>query len=128
PELDKGTIQSLFGPINFIVSLIFYALVFFFALFMYFILYTVVRNIMQARKKDFAIFRSIGANQSKLGWLVIFEQLIVMMISFAIAMIILSSISYSNFVVNKLLSILTMTDYMIIFLTFTYLTLWLARR
>ena len=42
---------------------------------------------MASRKKDFAIFRSIGTNKSALAKMVVLEQVIMNMIGFVITMI-----------------------------------------
>ena len=128
PKNEKDALSNLFAPINFLFSLFFYAFIFFFALFLYFILYAVMKNVMSSRRKDFAIFRSIGTNESKLGMLVIFEQLFMMIISFIISLIVLNLLSrnFSNF--NFILETLLPIDYVVLFLTFTYLSIWLARR
>src|SRR5690606_26439382 len=128
PALEQNAIQALFAPINFLISLFFYTLIYGFALFLYFILYSVMKNVMSSRRKDFAIFRSIGTNESKLGMLVIFEQLFMMIISFIISLIVLNLLSrnFSNF--NFILETLLPIDYVVLFLTFTYLSIWLARR
>ncbi len=128
PENEKDALSNLFAPLNFLFSLFFYAFIFFFALFLYFILYAVMKNVMSSRRKDFAIFRSIGTNESKLGMLVIFEQLFMMIISFIISLIVLNLLSrnFSNF--NFILETLLPIDYVVLFLTFTYLSIWLARR
>ena len=128
PALEQSAIAGLFAPLNFLVSLFFYILIYAFALFLYFILYSVMKNVMSSRKKDFAIFRSIGTNESKLGLLVIFEQVYMMIISFIISMIVLNILSYSNYSMNLILQRLLPTDYLVLFITFTYLSIWLARR
>lgn len=128
PALEQNAIQALFAPINFLISLFFYTLIYGFALFLYFILYSVMKNVMSSRKKDFAIFRSIGTNESKLGLLVIFEQVYMMVISFIVSMIVINILSYSNYSMNLILQRLLPFDYVILFLTFTYLSIWLARR
>lgn len=87
-----------------------------------------MKNVMSSRKKDFAIFRSIGTNESKLGLLVIFEQVYMMVISFIVSMIVINILSYSNYSMNLILQRLLPFDYVILFLTFTYLSIWLARR
>lgn len=128
PALEQNSIQALFAPINFLISLFFYTLIYGFALFLYFILYSVIKNVMSSRTKDFAIFRSIGTNESKLGLLVIFEQVYMMVISFIVSMIVINILSYSNYSMNLILQRLLPFDYVILFLTFTYLSIWLARR
>lgn len=128
PELNRDAIQQLFAPLNFLLSLFYYILIYFFAIFLYFILFSVMKNVMNSRKKDFAIFRSIGANESKLGLLVIFEQLLMMIVSFLISMIVIMIIRYYDFSTNLVMEQMLISDYIILFLTFTYLSIWLARR
>ncbi len=128
PSQQQDQISRLFAPLNFIVSLFFYVIIYLFAIFLYFILFSVMKNVMSSRKKDFAIFRSIGTNESKLGMLVIFEQIYMMIISFMISMIVINVLSYSNYTMYLILQRLLVVDYVVLFLTFTYLSIWLARR
>lgn len=128
PSQQQDQISRLFAPLNFIVSLFFYVIIYLFAIFLYFILFSVMKNVMSSRKKDFAIFRSIGTNESKLGMLVIFEQIYMMIISFMISMIVINVLSYSNYTMYLILQRLLPVDYVVLFLTFTYLSVWLARR
>lgn len=128
PRLNRDAVSQLFAPLNLIISLFYYVLVYFFGIFFYFILFSVMKNVMSSRKKDFAIFRSIGANESKLGMLVILEQLYLMFLSFIISMVIITVIRYYDFSTNFIMQQMTFTDYIILLITFTYLSTWLARR
>ena len=51
---------------------------------LYFITYITLKNTMQARKKDYIIFRSIGASKSDLYRMTIYELMMVFMIAFVI--------------------------------------------
>ncbi|WP_162146821.1 ABC transporter ATP-binding protein [Acholeplasma granularum] len=128
PNEEADIVKKILAPLYFLFSLLFYSFIYLFALFLYFILYSVMKNVMNSRKKDFAIFRSIGTNEGKLGLLVIFEQLYMVLIAFIIAMITLNIISYYDYSMNVILEQITIIDYIVLLLTFTYLSFWLARR
>ena len=128
PTLNEGPLGSVFGPINFLLSLVYYAIIVGMGIFLYFILFLVLRNVMESRRKDFAIYRSIGAHQSNLGWLVLIEQFILTTISFFLSLMFYSIFSRYDYNLYLTLSNVTKLDYLIIFLTLTYLSSWLARR
>ena len=101
---------------------------FFNILFLYAILGLVIRNSMQARKKDFAIFRSIGANQKVIGSLVILQQLIVSILAF-IGLLIIVSLLYF-FLPTKYFDFRLIRWYhlVILFAAFMSFSTWLGSR
>ncbi len=128
PENESDAISNLFKPFNFLFSLFFYAVIVAMGLFLYFLLFLVLRNVMESRRKDFAIYRSIGAHQTNLGWLVIIEQLILTISAFLISMLFFVIGSRFNYSLYIMLSHIKYFDYIIILLTLTYFSTWLARR
>jgi len=67
-------------------------LLIFFLVIIYFISYLVLRNIQVSKKKDYLVFRSIGANKSDLNKLTIFE----LVMSAILAYIIVFTLFYFN--------------------------------
>ena len=67
-------------------------LLIFFLVIIYFISYLVLRNIQVSKKKDYLVFRSIGANRRDLNRITIFE----LMFSSLIAYVITYTIFYIN--------------------------------
>jgi ABC-type lipoprotein export system ATPase subunit len=82
-DLYGGFDMGIFGRIMLTFS------VFFLLIAMYFLTYVSLRNIMRARKKDYVIYRSIGATQKDLNHVTIFEQVIIFMIAFIVVYILL---------------------------------------
>src|SRR5690606_13270745 len=103
-------------------------LAFIVALFLFMILHAVFKNVMHARKKDFAVYRAIGANQSKLGILVIVEQIFMMIMSIIINFVIISLIVQSDYFYQMVFREITFNDYLIMFATFIFFSVWLGLR
>ena len=91
-------------------------------------IHAVTKNMMNSRKKDFSIFRSVGAHESTLSVLVILEQILLSIIGLALSVFILNMIVL--FVPDHGLTIeyMGVTDYMILVLSITLLGLWLGLR
>lgn len=87
--------------------------------FLYFILHAVTKNVMSARQKDFAIYRSIGANRTDLGKLVIIEQIILSLLALSIVIVLFNILAYNNLAIAAIVDYLTFSDYIILFIIFT---------
>jgi len=87
--------------------------------FLYFILHAVTKNVMSARQKDFAIYRSIGANRTDLGKLVIIEQIILSIVALIIVMLLFNILAYNNLTIAAIVDYLTLIDYITLFIIFT---------
>lgn len=87
--------------------------------FLYTILHVVTKNIMSSRQKDFAIYRSIGANKSSLGQLVILEQVILSLSSLAIVIVLLRIIGYFNMYIGSIVDYLLWSDFLFLLIIFT---------
>lgn len=87
--------------------------------FLYTILHSVTKNVMKSRQKDFAIYRSIGANRRDLGKLVIIEQVILSLLALIIVMIIFNLVSSFVLGIAAIISYLTLSDYLLLFIIFT---------
>ena len=99
-----------------------------FGLFLYSIVHAVTRNVMNARKKDFAIFRSIGANQSMLARLVILEQVLMSMTGFVITIIVLNILANNITYIGTTIQYMETRDYVILFTAFILFGAWLGLR
>lgn len=99
-----------------------------FGLFLYSIVHAVTKNVMNARKKDFAIFRSIGANKSTLAQLVVLEQVIMSTVGFIITMIIINLISSNITLIAADIQYMQVRDYMILLGAFMLFGAWLGLR
>jgi len=108
-----------------LVALVFLSL---FGMFLYSIVHAVTRNVMNSRKKDFAIYRSIGANKSSLARLVVLEQVIISIAGFIITIIILNILSGNISIIKTTIQYMETQDYAILLGAFTLLGVWLGLR
>ena len=99
-----------------------------FGLFLYSIIHAVTKNVMNARKKDFAIFRSIGANKTTLAQLVVLEQIIISTVGFIITMIIINLISTNITLIAADIQYMRLRDYIILLAAFMFFGAWLGLR
>jgi ABC-type antimicrobial peptide transport system permease subunit len=83
---------------------------------LYLIFHAVTKNVMNARKKDFAIFRSIGTNKIVLARLVLVEQIIVSLIGFSISMIILTLVRNNVTFIRSALIYMELFDFILLVL------------
>ena len=97
-------------------------------MFLYSIVHAVTKNVMNARKKDFAIYRSIGANQTTLARLVIIEQVIMSVAGFFITMIILNILSSQIYSIRTAIKYMEIKDYAILLIAFMLFGAWLGLR
>ncbi|MDY0210570.1 MAG: ABC transporter ATP-binding protein/permease [Acholeplasma sp.] len=100
---------------------------FFLALFIYIILNLVLKSIIQSRKKDFVIFRSIGASQIDLKRMLMLEQVVYVSIGFVLMFIPLI-IMNQRIDVFKVLEHLKFRSYLIIYGAFLLILLMIARK
>lgn len=86
--------------------------------FLYTILHAVTKNVMSARQKDFAIYRSIGANRQDLGKLVIIEQIILSLTALIIVMIAFNILASNIVAIAVVIDYLIFFDYILLFIIF----------
>jgi putative ABC transport system permease protein len=112
----------------FILAIVAVIILLILGLFLYAVIHAVTKNMMNARKKDFSIFRSVGAHESTLSMLVIIEQILLSMIGLILSILILNAIVM--FVPDHGLTIeyMGVSDYIILVLAITLLGLWLGLR
>lgn len=112
----------------FIQKLLSGVLLFFVGMFLYSIVHAVSKNVMAARKKDFAIFRSIGTNQKVLAVMVVLEQVISNMFGFIITLIALFFLKNYIAAFRSTLPYMKVSDYFILAFIFLILGIWLGLR
>jgi hypothetical protein len=96
---------------------------------MYFITYFVLRNIQTSKKKDYLIFRSIGASKSSLNKVSLIELFVNMLFSYIVVITILylNSIFYVVKDIANLFSYYTVGNYVFLFILLMALSLLLGR-
>jgi putative ABC transport system permease protein len=97
-------------------------------MFLYTIVHAVTRNVMNSRKKDFAIYRSIGANQTLLAKLVVLEQVMLSLVGFAISFAILTFLRTYITIIRSSLIYMRFQDYFILVFAFMTFGAWLGLR
>jgi putative ABC transport system permease protein len=112
----------------FILAIVAVIILLILGLFLYAVIHAVTKNMMNARKKDFSIFRSVGAHESTLSMLVIIEQILLSIIGLILSIVMLNAIVM--FIPDHGLTIeyMGVTDYIILVLAITLLGLWLGLR
>ena len=83
---------------------------------------------MNARKKDFAIYRSIGANKQSLARLVVIEQVMMSTTGFIITIILLNIISSNVGFIKSSIQYMENKDYVILLAAFMLFGAWLGLR
>ena len=99
-----------------------------FGMFLYSIVHAVTKNVMIARKRDFAIFRSVGTNQTTLGRLVVIEQVIMNVVAFVITIIGIQILSANVSIIRSALTYMEISDYVILLVAFAFFGFWLGLR
>jgi ABC-type lipoprotein export system ATPase subunit len=118
----------MFEFILFINKLLSGVFLMFFGLFLYSIVHAVSKNVMANRKKDFAIYRSIGANQSSLAKLVVIEQVLINLIAFVLTVSLLQILKNYVTVFQNVIPYMRIRDYLLLLLVFLLYGLWLGLR
>lgn len=116
------------GAIVFIIGLFTGVLMIIMGLLLYSIVHAVSKNIMKSRKKDFAIFRSIGTNRTTLAKLVVIEQVIIAGISSVIMLVSLFLLGANLPSVYKNIQYMELSDYVLLIVIFLLFGAWLGLR
>ena len=99
-----------------------------FGIFLYSIVHAVTKNVMVARKRDFAIFRSVGTSQTTLGRLVVLEQVIMNIVAFLITVVIIQILGANISLIRAALTYMEIKDYIILLTAFALFGAWLGIR
>lgn len=114
---------ALIGTIGFGIQLLFLMVV------IYFISYVVLRNIQNAKKKDFLIFRSIGASKKDLHRVTIIELVYTFLFAFVLVMIFfIVNEFYQIWIIPQYLRYFTVGSYIVLTLLLSALAIFLGRR
>ena len=125
PANIKEAIRPVLVFLQTIVAILVIGLV---GTFLYTILHAVSKNVMSARQKDFAIYRSIGANRKDLGKLVIVEQVILSLLALVIVILIFNILAFNILQIAAVVDYLTFSDYILLFIIFTIFGIMLGTR
>ncbi len=99
-----------------------------FGMFLYSIVHAVTKNVMAARKRDFAIFRSVGTSETTLGRLVVLEQIIMNVVAFVIVVVGIQILRANVSLIRAELSYMELQDYIILLVAFALFGAWLGLR
>jgi ABC-type lipoprotein export system ATPase subunit len=116
------------GALVFILGLFTGILLILMGLLLYSIVHAVSKNIMKSRKKDFAIFRSIGTNQSTLAKLVVLEQMMIALIASIIMLLALQFLGRNVPSIYRNIQYMEVADYAILMTIFLLFGAWLGLR
>ena len=94
----------------------------------YFISYIVLRNIQESKKKDYLIFRSIGASKNDLNNITIIELLFTSAFAYTFTMILFAINERLNLSIPRYLRYFTVGSYIFIFFLLVAISLLLGRR
>lgn len=85
--------------------------------------YNILKNMMQARNKDFAVYRSIGISENEVGVMILIEQLFIALVAFIITFISLQIFSLFSLTAHRTSRALKLSDYLIISIVFSLFSL-----
>lgn len=94
----------------------------------YFISYVVLKNVQNSKKKDYLIFRSIGASKKDLNRVTILELFITTIIAYIITMALLFVNEFFDTYIPQYLRYFTVGSYLFIFFLLSILALLLGNR
>lgn len=100
-----------------------YASILFVAMFMFTLLRFVFKNMVATRRKDFAIFRSVGANQKFLSFLVVLEQVIQILIGTALTFIVVFILVLTSDRIETIMKYISVLDVLVVFAIFSFMTI-----
>ncbi|PAT02028.1 hypothetical protein CI105_03975 [Candidatus Izimaplasma bacterium ZiA1] len=103
-QLGLGIIMQIWLSIIMIVLLVI----------IYFITYMVLKNVQSSKRKDYVIFRSIGATKKDLNLVTIIELISILLIGFVLTFILLNIIGIYVSQINVFMRIYTFKNYLAI--------------
>jgi ABC-type lipoprotein release transport system permease subunit len=118
--LTQETDTSSFG---YVLTVLAYLLIFVVGLLMLLLLRLIFKNMVQTRRKDFAIYRSIGASKKFLSRLIFFEQVLQIVIGTVLTGLLTLILVLSVLQIQNSLRYIEPFDIAIVFLVFSYMTL-----
>ncbi|MBU1094761.1 MAG: ABC transporter ATP-binding protein/permease [Firmicutes bacterium] len=95
---------------------------------LYSIVHAVTKNVMQSRKKDFSIFRSIGTSKTTLARLVVLEQVSIAAISATLMLTVLFFLGQNVPAIYSMIQYMEISNYITLILFFLFFGGWLGLR
>lgn len=124
-----SSVEDQFSQIFSIVTTIYLGFILgFLMLVIYFISYIVLKNVQNSKKKDYVIFRSIGASKRDLNRVTILELLLTTIIAYALTFGGLVVNEQYNTFIPRYLRYFTIESYIFVFFLLAVLALLLGRR
>ncbi len=97
-------------------------------LLLYSIVHAVTKNVMQSRKKDFSIFRSIGTTKTTLARLVVLEQVSIAALSATLMLTVIYILGQYIPAIYGMIQYMELTNYITLILFFLFFGGWLGLR
>jgi len=97
-------------------------------LLLYSIVHAVTKNVMQSRKKDFSIFRSIGTSKTTLARLVVLEQISIAGLSAILMLTVLYFLGQNVQAIYAMIQYMEISNYITLILFFLFFGGWLGLR
>jgi len=118
----EALVQNLdYSAFGYVLKVGAYLLIFVVGIFLLMLLRVVFKNMVQKRRKDFAIFRSIGASQKFLGRMIFIEQALHIIFGSLLTLIILIISVISIPSVQTSIRYITAIDMAVVFIVFSYM-------
>lgn len=116
--ITANTSTSSFGLL---LSFASYVAVLLVAILMFTLLKFVFKNMILTRQKDFAVFRSVGANQSFISLLVVLEQVVQILIGTVLTVIIVFILVISVEQIENIMKYISFLDILVVFTIFSFM-------
>lgn len=87
------------------------------------IVYQILKNIMESRKKDFSVYRSVGINETEVSLMILFEQLLISLIASIILIFTFNLLANQSPFFYNIIRNLNFNTYFIIVVIFAYFSL-----
>lgn len=85
--------------------------------------YNVLKNTMQSRNKDFAVYRSVGVSEKEVALMIVIEQMFISLMAYAFLVISLKVLSKIFLGIYKIERVITFFDYFLISIFFLVFSL-----
>ncbi|MCR3906336.1 MAG: ABC transporter ATP-binding protein/permease [Tenericutes bacterium] len=118
--LAQNQDYTSFGYILRVVS---YLMIVIVALLLFTLLRVVFKNMIMTRKKDFAIYRSVGASKKFLGSLVFLEQIFQIIFGSILTLVFVFILMYFVPSIAESMRYIGLLDILIVFIVFSYMTI-----
>lgn len=110
------------------LKLFLWAVLLFILSIVFLVLFHIFKNVMESRKKDFAVYRSIGISEKEVGITIVVEQLIIALIAVLVTIIILNILGFTVPFFRNLTRHLSIWDYLLVGFIFAVFSIMLGLR